>query len=78
MDDLHEAAAAGLHEPRLERAIGVVYKPETERWSHYFEVVIAEQFDVLVHLDHTSALVPLERTAMWERGELPETFPTGL
>jgi erythromycin esterase-like protein len=64
--------------PRLERAIGVVYRPETERHSHYFEAVLARQFDVVLHYDHTRAVEPLERTALWERGEVPETYPSAL
>jgi erythromycin esterase-like protein len=77
LDDLGEAAG-GLHEPRLQRAIGVVYRPQTERASHYFHVRLPDQFDAVIHIDHTRALEPLERSAGWERGELPETFPTGL
>ena len=65
-----------LKKPRLERAIGVIYRPETERWSHYFYARLPEQFDAVVHLDETSALVPLEQSAEWERGELPETAGT--
>jgi erythromycin esterase-like protein len=64
-----------LRRPRLERAIGVIYRPETERVSHYFRAELPRQFDALVHLDRTTAVVPLERTAGWERGELPETYP---
>jgi erythromycin esterase-like protein len=71
-------ATAALHEPRLERAIGVIYRPETERWSHYFDVDLADQLDAVIHVDHTRAVEPLDRTARWERGELPETYPTGL
>ena len=67
-----------LAEPRLERAIGVIYRPETERQSHYFDARLAEQFDAVIHLDRTRALEPLERTAMWDRGEPPETFPSGI
>jgi erythromycin esterase-like protein len=77
LDRLGEASAA-LHEPRLERAIGVVYRPQTERMSHYFDVRLADQLDAVIHIDETRAIEPLERTARWERGELPETFPTGL
>ncbi|HEU4728504.1 MAG TPA: erythromycin esterase family protein [Kofleriaceae bacterium] len=77
LDDLGELTAA-LHEPRLERAIGVVYRPQTERWSHYFDVRLADQLDAVIHVDQTRALEPLERTALWERGELAETYPTGL
>ena len=60
---------------RLERAIGVIYKPETERLSHYFEARLAGQFDALIHIDQTRAVEPLERTSIWETGELPETYP---
>jgi erythromycin esterase-like protein len=67
-----------LHGPRLERAIGVIYRPETERGSHYFEAQIDKQFDALIHLDETRALTPLELTGEWEQGELPETFPSGI
>ena len=62
----------------LERAIGVVYRPETERVSHYFSARLREQFDVVLHYDVTRALEPLERTAEWDRGEAPETWPSGL
>jgi erythromycin esterase-like protein len=67
-----------LHGPRLERAIGVIYRPETERWSHYFEAHLNEQFDAVIHLDETHALEPLERSPEWETGELAETYPSGL
>jgi erythromycin esterase-like protein len=77
LDELGEAAG-GLHEPRLQRAIGVIYRPETERQSHYYEVTLPDQFDAIIHLDHTRALEPLERTPLWVRGEFPETYPTGL
>jgi erythromycin esterase-like protein len=63
---------------RLERAIGVVYRPETERISHYFHARIADQFDAVIHIDETHALEPLERTSQWETAELPETYPWGV
>jgi erythromycin esterase-like protein len=63
---------------RLERAIGVVYRPETERVSHYFHARLADQFDAVVHIDQTNAVEPLERTSEWEAGELPETYPWGV
>ena len=66
---------AALDGRRLERAIGVVYRPQTERLSHYFEARIADQFDAVVHIDETHALEPLEHTSEWESGELPETYP---
>jgi erythromycin esterase-like protein/predicted phosphoribosyltransferase len=65
-----------LRQPRLQRAIGVIYRPETERFSHYFEVRLPDQFDALIHLDVTSALQPLDLDSGWEMAdELPETFP---
>ena len=63
---------------RLERAIGVIYRPETERLSHYFEARLPDQFDAVIHLDETSALDPLEHSSEWEHGELPETYPSAL
>src|SRR5439155_21455041 len=50
---------------RLERAIGVIYLPETERLSHYFEARLAQQFDAIIHVDETRAVEPLERTSHW-------------
>ena len=64
-----------LREARLERAIGVIYRPETERLSHYFHARLPEQFDAIIHIDETRAVGPLERTSVWEKGELPETYP---
>jgi len=64
--------------PRLERAIGVIYKPETERVSHYFSARLPHQFDAIFHYDVTRAVEPLERTGVWERGEFPETYPSAL
>ncbi len=72
------AATATLREARLERAIGVIYRPETERLSHYFYARLADQFDALLHFDETRAVEPLERTAPWEAGEVPETYPSAL
>jgi erythromycin esterase-like protein/predicted phosphoribosyltransferase len=73
--DVAPAAADVLRRARLERAIGVVYRPLTERQSHYFQARVADQFDGVIHLDETRAVEPLERTARWERGEAPETYP---
>ncbi|HEY0378951.1 MAG TPA: erythromycin esterase family protein [Pyrinomonadaceae bacterium] len=73
-----------LRGPRLQRAIGVIYRPDTERQSHYFHARLSEQFDALLHFDETRAVEPLERTARWqegekgETGEVPETYPSGL
>lgn len=71
-------AVEGLRQPRLERAIGVIYLPQTERVSHYFEARLPDQFDAVLHFDETRAVEPLERTAPWETGEAPETFPSGI
>ncbi|MCW2885468.1 MAG: hypothetical protein QOE54_6779 [Streptosporangiaceae bacterium] len=68
-------AADLLRSARLERAIGVIYRPETERQSHYFRARVADQFDAVIHIDETRALEPLERTAPWDEGEAPETYP---
>lgn len=77
---LLEGAGAALAEERLQRAIGVIYRPETERASHYYEVALGRQFDAVIHVDTTSALHPLEPGHVWERGveEPAETFPFGL
>jgi erythromycin esterase-like protein len=70
-------AAQALSEERLERVIGVVYRPESERMSHYVRAKVPEQFDAVLHTDDTAALQPLER---WARDELdlPETYPSGM
>ena len=78
MLDLAHPALAELSEPRLERAIGVIYRPDTERQSHYFAAKVRDQFDVLIHVDHTRAVEPLERGSVWDAGEAPETYPTGV
>ena len=76
--DLREEPLRALLMPtRLERAIGVVYVPETERASHYFRAHLPTQFDLIVHVDETRALQPLERWAR-EESDVPETYPTGI
>src|SRR6202140_1626142 len=70
-----DAMVQQLAVPRLERAIGVIYRPETERQSHYFHARLPYQFDAVLHFDQTRAVKPLETTEGWETGELPETFP---
>lgn len=67
-----------LQARRLQRAIGVIYLPQSERTSHYFQTRLPAQFDVLVHLDETRALQPLQAEPAWHAGEAPETYPTGL
>jgi erythromycin esterase-like protein len=70
-------AREALTAVRLERAIGVIYRPESERASHYFQARLAEQFDAVLHIDETHALEPLETWAVDEL-DLPETYPSAL
>ena len=73
-----EESTSALREPRLERAIGVIYLPQSERASHYFHAQLPDQFDAVFHYDETRAVEPLERTGVWETGEVPETYPSTL
>lgn len=75
---LEGAIAPALGVPRLERAIGVIYRPETERWSHYFYTSLSEQFDCVIHIDETRAVTPLDSSTAWVSREEPETFPSGM
>ncbi|SFD21275.1 erythromycin esterase family protein [Massilia yuzhufengensis] len=72
------AARDLLMEERLERAIGVLYLPRTERNSHYFLAQLPRQFDAVIHIDRSSAVTPLDPTSGWHSGEPPETYPQGL
>ena len=72
--------ASALAAPRLQRAIGVIYAPHTERQSHYFHARLPDQFDALLHIDTTHALEPLASAAQADEAvhvEMPETFPSG-
>jgi erythromycin esterase-like protein len=75
--DLAGPVSAVLRGPRLERAIGVIYRPATERHSHYFIASLPDQFDLVIHYDETRAVEPLE---LWSRptADVPDTFPTGV
>ncbi|HET9459799.1 MAG TPA: erythromycin esterase family protein [Sphingomicrobium sp.] len=64
-----------LLEPRLERFIGVIYRPETERWSHYSECILPRQYDGWVWFDETQAVTPLPGE---QRPGEDETYPFGL
>lgn len=66
---LQEPAAAPLRESLLERAIGVIYRPETERSSHYLQASLSAQFDALFHLDETAAVEPLDAPPHWQQHE---------
>ncbi len=67
-----------LSRPQLERAIGVIYRPQTERASHYFASRLSEQFDGIIHFDETRAVTPLDETSGWLHDDAPETYPEGL
>jgi erythromycin esterase-like protein len=71
-------ARSHLQKARLERAIGVIYRPATERLSHYFNATLPEQFDAILHFDETRAVEPLAINAEWQAGEVPETYPFGV
>ena len=71
------ARSSLLSRQRLERAIGVIYRPQTERISHYFRADLPRQFDAVFHFDDTRALEPLEVPERWHDIEPPETYPSG-
>jgi erythromycin esterase-like protein len=67
-----------LRRRRLQRAIGVIYRPETERFSHYFQADLPAQFDGMIHIDTTRAVEPIDPAESGVGAELPNTFPSGL
>ena len=67
--------AQGLGKPHLERAIGVIYRPETERASHYFQAILPRQFDEYIWFDDTRAVTPFDTA---ELAGLPDTYPFGV
>lgn len=71
-------AVGMLADERLQRAIGVIYRPETERMSHYFYTSLPQQFDFMIHIDETEAVTPLPSFAHQRPGEMDETYPSGL
>ena len=78
LDLANPALKADLRGPLLQRAIGVIYRPETERLSHYFKARLSDQFDWSIHIDRTRELEPLERGIRWHHDEPPETWPSGI
>jgi erythromycin esterase-like protein len=77
--DLHDANIKDmLRAEMLNRAIGVIYLPRTERRSHYFHVRMSQQFDALLHIDRTRAVRPLEIESDWQDEESPQTYPSAL
>jgi protein-L-isoaspartate(D-aspartate) O-methyltransferase len=77
-DPARSALRDELLAPRLERAIGVVYRPDTELASHYFSASLPLQFDEYVWIDETHAVNPLPPVATANASGLPETFPFGV
>jgi protein-L-isoaspartate(D-aspartate) O-methyltransferase len=67
--------AKALSRPLLQRAIGVIYRPDTELASHYFEAELSRQFDAYVWIDETSAVTPLHPEVL---AGVPDTYPFGL
>jgi erythromycin esterase-like protein len=72
----HEALRRRLLEPRLQRFIGVIYRPDTELASHYADASLPQQFDAYVWFDETTAVVPLG--AEHAQAAVPDTYPFGL
>src|SRR3546814_14106270 len=72
MEGANKAAREALMEPRLERFIGVIYRPDTERWSHYSSAILPRQLDVWVWFDEPNAVTPLP-TRQREADE--DTYP---
>jgi erythromycin esterase-like protein len=73
-----DGALSALRSSRLERAIGVIYRLDTERASHYFRASLQRQFDAVVHVDETRAIAPLDPSSLWQRAGEEQTYPTGM
>lgn len=69
---------AALSHSRLERAIGVIYRPATERLSHYFSAQLSSQFDAVIHIDETEPVEPLDQVQTSSEEAVPETYPSSL
>jgi len=74
-EDVHPTLRERLAEARLERFIGVIYRPDTERWSHYSAAILPDQFDAWLWFDETRAVTPLPTI---QREGAEETYPFGL
>jgi erythromycin esterase-like protein len=80
-EGVHDAVRDALMEQRLERFIGVIYRPDTERWSHYSSASLPAQFDAYVWFDTTSAVTPLiapEDADQSGQAAGDDTYPFGL
>jgi erythromycin esterase-like protein len=78
MPDAGSDMAEEMRNPRLQRAIGVIYRSEAERLSHYFHARLADQFNAVIHIDETTAVRPLGPRIPERSQETPETFPAGV
>jgi erythromycin esterase-like protein len=78
LPDEHGRWPSALQKAQLERAIGVIYRPRTERFSHWFRARMAEQFDAVIHVDRTSAVEPLDPWSEVTTEDAPDTYPVGL
>jgi erythromycin esterase-like protein len=69
-----------LMPPMLQRFIGVIYSPKTERWSHYYHCSLPLQYDHLIHINQTHAVHPLAPSEFWNTAMVAteETYPSGL
>jgi len=74
----HPEVAQGLMEPRLERFIGVIYRPDTEFWSHYAKAILPKQMDAYIWFPETTAVVPFETDQPQFPPAVDETYPFGL
>ena len=74
-EDLSAELHAALSVPRLQRAIGVIYRPESELFSHYYETNLASQFDEYIWFDTSSAVTPLTAA---QADAMPDTYPFGV
>jgi erythromycin esterase-like protein len=78
-DGENRRVSTALMEPHLERYIGVIYRPETERWSHYSQAILPRQYDGWVWFDETDAVTPLPgEVRPGEEASVDETWPFGL
>jgi erythromycin esterase-like protein len=78
LDLTRKEIADEMSDRLLERAIGVIYRPGTERVSHYFYARVPDQFDGIIYFDRTRAVEPLDAIAGWTDQDVPKTFPAGV
>jgi erythromycin esterase-like protein len=77
-EGVHDGVRELLLEQRLERYIGVIYRPDTERWSHYSAASLSAQYDAFVWFDTTTAITPLPAALNGQDRSVDDTYPFGL